>query len=289
MLGECHAHIALDGADFARARALHANGPDEGHIRACLEAHRERGITFVRDGGDAWGVSLRAAQLAPEYGIDYRTPAFAIHRAGRYGSIVGRAFEDMRGYAALVEEAAGLGADFIKIMTTGILDFGEFGKITSSPLVRAEVREMVRVAHEQGLAVMSHTNGKAAVLDAIEAGADSIEHANYIDGECIEALAGSRTCLVPTIVAVRNNRGAGEHDASVVERICELARENAAHAIEAGCLIALGSDAGVAGVPHGQGVRDEYEILQQAVPDRAQLDAALARGQAFIAETFQRR
>lgn len=289
MFGECHAHIALDGVDYAAAAARHASGPDEVHIRACLEAYRARGVAFVRDGGDAWGVSLQAAELAPEYGIDYRTPGFAIHRAGRYGSIVGRAFDDMRGYAALVDEAIALGADFIKIMTTGILDFGEFGRITSERLAADEVREMVRIAHGRGLAVMSHTNGKRAFLDALAAGVDSIEHGNYIDAECIDALAGSRTCLVPTVVAVRNNRGSGGHDAAVVERICGLARENVAAAVEAGCLIALGSDAGVAGVPHGQGACDEHAILLEAVGDRARLDAALARGEAFIAQTFQRR
>ena len=28
---------------------------------------------------------LLAARLAPEYGIDYRTPVFAIHKNGHYG------------------------------------------------------------------------------------------------------------------------------------------------------------------------------------------------------------
>ena len=287
MFGECHAHIALDGIGFAQSAALHAAGPDEHHIRSCLEAYRDCDISFVRDGGDAWGVLHRAMQLAPEYGIDYRTPVFAIHKVGHYGSIVGRAFGNLREYEALVGEAIAQGADFIKIMTTGILDFGEFGRITSEPLDGAEVREMVRVAHEQGLAVMSHTNGKEAFLDAIEAGVDSIEHGNYIDLECIAALAEARTCLVPTVVAVRDNRGAGSHDSAIIDRICDVARETVASAIEAGCLIALGSDAGVAGVPHGQGVCDEYAFFQETVSDRMLLDAALERGETFIAETFR--
>ncbi len=39
---------------------------------------------------------LLAARLAPEYGIDYRTPVFAIHKNGHYGSIVGRGFDDLK-------------------------------------------------------------------------------------------------------------------------------------------------------------------------------------------------
>ena len=289
MFGECHAHIALDGIGFAQSAALHAGEPDERHIRTCLAAYRDHGISFVRDGGDAWGVSRRAKQLADEYGIDYRTPAFAIHKAGHYGSIVGRSFEDLGEYGALVNDAIAQDADFIKIMTTGILDFGEFGRITSKPLDGAEVREMVTIAHEQGLAVMSHTNGKGAFLDAIAAGVDSIEHGNFIDAECIAALAESSTCLVPTVVAVQNNQGGGKHDSEVIDRICDAARATVAAAVEAGCLIALGSDAGVAGVPHGQGICNEYEVFREAVSDRAKLDAALLRGEAFIVETFRSR
>ncbi|MBQ3300854.1 MAG: amidohydrolase family protein, partial [Eggerthellaceae bacterium] len=181
---ECHAHIALDGVSYAAAAARNANQPDEQAARAALSAYRAAGITFVRDGGDKWGVSALAKQLAPEYGIDYRTPLFAIHKRGHYGSIVGRAFDTLTDYASLVDEAERHGADFIKIMTTGIMDFDSFGRITGQPLEREEVCEMVHIAHEHGLAVMSHTNGRDAFLDAIEAGADSIEHGNYIDDDC---------------------------------------------------------------------------------------------------------
>ena len=46
-------------------------------IRKHLKVYEELGIVFVRDGGDTLGVSERARRLAPEYGIDYRTPVFA--------------------------------------------------------------------------------------------------------------------------------------------------------------------------------------------------------------------
>ena len=289
MFGECHAHIAMDGVNYKQAMARHINGPDEGHIRACLQEYRARGITFVRDGGDKYGVSRLAARRAPEYGIDYRTPVFAIHRKGCYGSIVGRGFQGMKEYASLVERAAAQGADFIKIMTTGIMDFNVFGRITHEDLEPAEVREMVHIAHEQGFAVMSHTNGKRAVLDALEAGVDSIEHGNYIDEECIAALAQSRTCFVPTATVARNLIGSGVGDDAVLERIWEASRQGIAGAVEAGCLIAVGSDAGAVGVPHGRGALDEYNCFVAAVSDARARDAALSQGEAFVRETFRRK
>ena len=289
VFGECHAHIAMDGVNYARGMARHANGPDEAHIRACFEASRARGISFVRDGGDKFGVSERAKHIAPEYGIDYRSPIFAIHRKGGYGSIVGRAFESMRDYALLVDEAVASGADFIKIMTTGIMDFNEFGRITHFDVEAAEVLEMVHIAHEQGLAVMSHTNGKRAVLAAIEAGVDSIEHGNYIDAECITALAESRVCYVPTATVARNLMGKGLFDENTLARIWDASQSAISAAVHAECIVALGSDAGAVGVPHGQGTYDEYDCFCEAVPDAKLRDSRLAEGEAFIRETFRRK
>jgi len=287
MFGECHAHVAMDGVNYARAMARHANGPDEAHIRACFEAYRDSGVTFVRDGGDAYGVSRAAVRLAPEYGIDYRTPLFAIHKKGHYGSIVGRAFGDLREYAELVREAQDGGADFIKIMTTGIMDFNEFGRITHADLEADEVREMVHIAHECGLAVMSHTNGKRAVMNAVAAGVDSVEHGNYIDDECVVALAEAGICLVPTATVARNLIGQGLFDDSVLERIYAASLNVIASAVEKGCLVAVGSDAGAVGVPHGIGAHDEYACFAAAVSDSALLDSCLRSGERYIRETFQ--
>ena len=287
MFGECHAHLAMDGVNYAQAMERHKNGPDEAHIRACFEAYRAQGVQFVRDGGDAYGVSRLAKRIAPEYGIDYRTPIFAIHKVGHYGSIVGKAFADMREYTALVEEAKTQGADFIKIMTTGIMDFNEFGRITHEDLTATEVREMAHIAHENGFAVMSHTNGKQAVLAAIEAGVESIEHGNYVDDECIAALAASRTCFVPTATVARNLIGRGLFDDAVLTRIWEASRNAIAAAIAAGCRVAIGSDAGAVGVAHGTGAHDEYACFRAAVPDTDLLDERLREGEAFISARFK--
>lgn len=288
MFGECHAHLAMDGVSYKQAMARHAESPNIQHIRACFEAYRARDVSFIRDGGDAYGVSHCAARIAPEYGIDYRTPIFAIHEQGNYGSIVGRAFTNMREYAALVDESEALGADFIKIMTTGIMDFNEYGRITHHSLPASTVREMVHIAHQKGFAVMSHTNGKRAVLDAVEAGVDSIEHGNYIDDECIAALAQSRACYVPTATVARNLIGCGLFPDNVLKRIVSTSFENIAKAIDAECFVALGSDAGAVGVLHGQGILDEYACFAAALPNPERLDEALACGEAFIRETFRR-
>ena len=211
MFGECHAHIIMDGVNYRHAIDLHRNGPDDNVIREHLKIYQDRGITFVRDGGDALGVSARAKELAPEYGIDYRTPVFAIHKEGHYGSIVGKNFSTMPEFHKRVLEAKEQSADFIKIMTTGLLDFNAHGAITGTPLDAAEVKEMVHIAHEEGMAVMSHTNGTYGVQAAVEAGVDSLEHGNYMNEESLAMLSESHTVWVPTLVTVRNLLGDGRY------------------------------------------------------------------------------
>ena len=79
---ECHAHIFMDGVDYKKAAAAHENGPREDLIREHLAAYQKAGISYVRDGGDPYGAGVLARSLAPEYGITYRTPVFAILQGG---------------------------------------------------------------------------------------------------------------------------------------------------------------------------------------------------------------
>ena len=74
LFADCHMHMILDGCFWKDAIDRHRNGVDEGFVCETLERYRERGFTYLRDGGDRWGAGKRARELAPEYGITYRTP-----------------------------------------------------------------------------------------------------------------------------------------------------------------------------------------------------------------------
>ncbi|MGO5543961.1 amidohydrolase family protein [Blautia sp. HCP3S3_H10_1] len=286
MFGECHAHVIMDGLNYKEAISIHKEHINDDAIRRHLKAYQKFGITFVRDGGDALGVSARAKELALEYGIDYRTPVFAIHKNGHYGSIVGKGFEDMKEYDTLVKEAKSQGADFIKIMTTGLLDFNDHGQITGTPLERNEVREMVHIAHEEGMAVMSHTNGVYGVQAAVEAGVDSVEHGNFIDEETIRMLADSDTVWVPTLVTVRNLQGCGRYEESVLDPIVEQAAKNVRLAYRYKVKMALGSDAGAYRVFHGKGLAEEYQAFRDILGE--EVDSWLEDGEKKIQATFRR-
>ena len=254
-------------------------------MRARLEVYRASGVRFLRDGGDAWGVGSFAARIAGEYGIDYRTPAFPIHRKGRYGGFIGKGYDTLNEYATLVGLARKQGADFIKIMISGLMDFDCYGRITSEPLPAGEIRELIRIAHEEGFAVMAHANGADTVKAAVEAGVDSIEHGAYLDGEAVRMLAQSDAVWVPTLVTIGNLIGEGRYPDAVLQPLLRLQRDNVAECARLGGKIALGSDAGAYLVFHAQGALDEYGYLKRAIG--AETDRILKCGENMIKNRFK--
>ena len=288
MFGECHAHIFLNGRNYKEAVALHKNYVSEEAIRQAFAEYRKRGITFVRDGGDALHVSEYASKIAPQYGIDYRSPMFAIHRKGHYGRIVGCAWEDLEEYRDLVKKVKDLGGDFIKIMTTGILDFATKGHVTSEPLSRKEVFAMTAAAHDAGLSVMAHVNGAQAVMDAAEAGVDSVEHGNFQNEESICCMAEHATIWVPTIVTVSNLLENGRYPAETLAWIFETQKKGLQLAFEKDVVLAAGSDAGAYGVLHGKGIREEESVMRKILgaENGQELEKRLAFGEKKLREKF---
>ena len=301
MFGECHAHLLMNGVNYKEAVRVHENGIKDEDIREKFTEYAKRKILYVRDGGDSHGVSERAATLAPDFGITYRTPVFAIYKKGHYGGIVGCAFTDWKEYENLVKEVRRRGGNFIKVMFSGILDFADCGHVTEPPLTRQEIREMIHIAHEEGFAVMAHVNGAQAVLDAVEAGVDSVEHGNFMDEECLQALSESESVWVPTFVTITNLIGGGRFDDQAIRQLKQEQGERIRRGFELGVKIALGSDAGAWRVLHGQGLLDEYRELTELMtkPEekkeeraekfmltREELDKRLQKGEAMIRKKF---
>lgn len=284
MFGECHAHVIMDGKNYKEAVAMHKEKPDEGAIREHLAAWQQAGITFVRDGGDAYGVSERARELAGEYGIDYRSPIFAIHKRGHYGGIVGLPYDDHQGYRDLVKTAKLRGADFIKIMISGIMEFDTFGKLTEEGLEADEIAYLIGTAHDAGLRVMAHGNGDAVARAALNAGVDTLEHGNYMEEETLCQLAESETIWVPTFAPIGNLIGCGRFPDGQVKAILARQQEAVQFAFTRGARIGLGSDSGAYLVSHGQGLMDEYAFMKEAVGRKyvEELDRRLTESEAWI-------
>lgn len=281
---DCHIHMVLDGFYWKAAMERHEPVPDEAFIRAVLETYRQAGYTYLRDGGDRRNAGRRARELAPQYGIEYRTPLSPLCKKGHYGAFIGETYADWREYTALVEKMDGQGCDFIKIMISGLMDFDRFGVLTEEGLPAAEIKELVSIAHDHGFAVMAHANGARTIEAAAEAGVDSIEHGAYQDGASLAAMKEAGCVWVPTVSTAGNLLGKGRFDDGAVAAILDSALQNCAAFAAMDGLIAPGSDAGAWAVPHG--CQTEEGWLRRALG--ADADAILAAGAEKIRVRFRR-
>lgn len=273
MKADCHIHMVLDSLDWKKAIARHCGGPDIPYIRNILSSYKDLGYTYLRDGGDRWGVSAAAKQLAPEYGIRYTTPLAPISKLGHYGGFIGEQFSSFREYAQLVVQHRQQGADFIKIMISGLMDFHKFGALSQEGLPVKDIREMVYIAHEEGFAVMAHANGARVLEAAAEAGVDSVEHGAYADIDALHAMAENSVIWVPTVSTVGNllnYHNTSRFNTNAVKQLLENYLGNIAAFSAIGGIIASGTDAGAWAVPHG--CQTEENWLSQAGIGASTLD-----------------
>ncbi len=284
MLGDLHIHMLLDGVYYRAAIDAHRSGPNDRLIRERLEDYRSRDIRFLRDGGDAWGVGLRARELAGEYGIDYRSPAFPIHKNGHYGAFIGRGFDTFDDYRRLLDAVRAEKGDFVKLMISGLIDFSKAETLTEESLSPEEIVSMVDAAHDAGFAVMVHANGDSAVSAAVSAGAESVEHGAYLSEAVLLQMAKSRTVWVPTLSTIGNLIGSGRFPDAVLKALLSEQQKKIAFAAANGGSIGLGSDAGAYRVCHGQAACDEYAYLRAALGDGT--DAILSAAEATIQNVF---
>ena len=282
MKADCHMHMILDGVDWKKAIDRHREQPAEGWIREKLEIYRDLGFTYLRDGGDRWGAGAKARELAPEYGIVYRTPLAPLCKKGHYGSFIGRTYENMGEFRDLVRETRQQGGDFIKIMISGLMDFDRCGVLTEEGFPREEIRELIHIAHEEGFSVMAHANGVRTVEAAAEAGVDSVEHGAYLDEDALFAMKENGTVWCPTLSTIGNLRGTGRFDEVAVRKILESAMENVSSFASMGGFLVPGTDAGAWNV--FQGTLSEYELLEDALGTGT--EAILARGIGKLREKF---
>ena len=259
MKADCHMHMILDGEYWRDAIARHTQKPDEAFIHKVLSIYQRQGYTYLRDCGDRWGAGKRAREIAPQYGITYRTPLAPLCRAGHYGAFIGLQYNSIAEYTQLVKQQKAQGADYIKLMISGLMNFDRFGVLTEPGQDPAEIKELIHIAHEEGMAVAAHANGARTVEAAAAAGLDSVEHGAYLDDNALAAMEETGTVWVPTLSTIGNLRGKGRFREEAVQAILESALENLSRYKG---FVAPGTDAGAWAVPHGS--ETELPLLAMA-------------------------
>jgi imidazolonepropionase-like amidohydrolase len=292
---EAHAHLFLEGGELnAEKRAAYLKrSPAE-----LLASAKDRlgklvrlGVAGVRDAGDKDGVGLALSQLYAA-GAHARplmpyleSPGAAIHHRGRYGGFMAGPIEDYASPRACVEARVQAGADRIKLIPTGIINFKQ-AAVTSEPqMTTEEIAQFVAAARSFRRQTFAHASGDTGIERVIEGGVDSVEHGFFVRDDQLAKMRDRRAAWVPTFAPVQEQVDHADimgWDAGIVAGLKGILERHAASLARAhtlGVLIVAGSDAGSYGVAHGLGLLRELELMEAAgLPPLAVINAATGVG-----------
>ncbi len=165
------------------------------------------------------------------------------------------------------------GADVLKVIASGAVL--AYGGIPGEPEMTFEdIKAVVDVAHAAGLRVAAHAHGAQSISEAILAGADTIEHATYIDEEGIRLAIEHDVALSMDVGAgdwmIEEGRKQGWVEEFLRKTIetTQIQRENFRKAHEAGATIVYGTDVSI--FPHGMnGIQFAYMVEWGMTPMEA--------------------
>lgn len=144
------------------------------------------------------------------------------------------------------------GVDVLKIYGASTIGGGG-GRLIGEPgwtqFTVEEMSAIVEEAHKPGRLASCHTGSAQSIKNAIKAGVDFIDHADFMDEECIEMLLETGIPIVPTQAiawSLENfgvQMGFGSHIAETSAEVSVVAKEKLQRAYEAGVTIGAGTDA----------------------------------------------
>jgi imidazolonepropionase-like amidohydrolase len=262
---DCHVHLTqpTDAPDPAAA-ATRSDAAvalfTAGAARRTLAA----GITTARDVG-GWNYVEMAVRDAINAGD---VPGPRLFLAGRLLSITTATVGYYPGMYDVADGADAVrravrrqlaqGADVIKVMATGAMLSSETEDARAIQFTLDELRAAVEVAHDHFRPVAAHAHACQGIVNAVEAGVDSIEHCSFADDDALRRIARAGTFVVPTICAgelLLRERGIVEampqHLRQRMLEFNEIHLATIRRANELGVRFAMGTDAGTPGNHHG--------------------------------------
>jgi imidazolonepropionase-like amidohydrolase len=155
-----------------------------------------------------------------------------------------------------VRDQMGKGADWIKVYADAAMG----GAAVQPSFSLEELTRIVETARSAGVSVSAHAMSKEGMRRAVFAGVATIEHGDGGDAEVFKLMAERGVALCPTLAAFEASARYRGYRPGTDPEPPRLIRARATFktALEAGVIIANGSDMGV--FAHGDGAR-ELELL----------------------------
>lgn len=246
-----------------------------------LKRTLEMGFTTVRDGGSGYGwmeVALREAINRGDIaGPRYLTTGYHLTVTGGHGyglppwfgkyappEQVGMHCDGPDEWRKAARMNIYNGTDNVKLVasrgftTAGLA--GDAGLAAAQASVE-EMKAAVEEAHKMGKKCFAHANGPQAIMNAIEAGVDSIVHGFYMDEKCAEMMVKRNVALEATTLCIRllKDLGRGELLDAAVQKATEYwsTKEKEFRMIlDTGVTLSFPTDMGCPYLFHGENARE---------------------------------
>lgn len=269
---DCHVHLVWNGS--SDPHALQRRESDEKTaVRALVHAFQElmQGVTTVRDVGGLHKVTLAVRDAVREQvwiGPRILVAGRPIQMTGGHARDLGLEVDGPHEARKGVRTMLHAGVDLIKLMATGGV-YTEGEEPGSPQLTVEEMSAAVEEAHKAGRKVAAHAEGLQGILNALDAGVDTIEHGNFLDDEAARRMVAGGQILVPTLSPFYRMAHLGTEGGIPAYAVRKARQVVSAsfHAVElaraAGIPLAAGTDDGSPRLPHGVLVY-ELELLVKA-------------------------
>ena len=285
---EGHSHLMLYPYNITDWDTQVLKEPDSYRtVRATVHAKNTllAGFTTARDlGTEGAGYSDVSLKRAINEGIIIGPRLMVAGRAivstGSYGPkgydsdqqiMLGAEPADGNDLIRVVRDQIGQGADFIKIYAD--YRWGINGEDRPS-FTLDELKLINEVTKSSGRVMVCHAKSKEAIRRAVLAGAETIEHGDFIDVELGKLMKQYNVTYIPTISAVDVisqyrgwKKGVTDPPINVLNK-----RKSFKDAIASGVSIGMGGDVGV--FPHGENVLEMELMVEYGLPVIDALKAA---------------
>ncbi|HWR37878.1 MAG TPA: amidohydrolase family protein [Patescibacteria group bacterium] len=286
---DAHVHLFLEGISDLKVRTARWREEKElTLVRSVknLEMTLQKGVTTVRDLGGPHGVSS-VLKKSLSRKILQGPRVISSNRAisvtgGHFHYAGGREADGAEEMVKAVREQVKTGAEWIKIMVTGCVDFRsqDAGGVELSLL---ENQAVSAAARRSGRPVSAHANGCDGVKQALECGVTTLEHGALLDEATADAIAESPVFWVPTLVPFERMLDYSRaHQCATlppagIDEVLEQHRKMVFRAWQKGAKIVAGTDAGALGVEHGDLWREMVLLRESGFNAAAVIFAATGR------------
>jgi imidazolonepropionase-like amidohydrolase len=245
---------------------------------ALTAEYGRRGIFFIREMGTADGVGLAVKRkLDREFPGSVRLEACgqALYHQGTYGKFLGVGVAGRGEIRGAVQTLAAAGADFLKIIHSGIVTLQKERPITAGGFPRAELQVLAEEGRRYHLPLHCHVNGDQAIREAAALPVSSIEHGFFVTRETLHLLREKEVVWNPTIHALaRLHQGLSPDQQRERDRIVDQHLAAVAYAVSIGVTVRVGTDSGAGDLRPGDSFFAELGLLKKAGLSPEQIVAA---------------